>query len=292
MGPKRRKLNNKKPPTPSPEDSEPTEETPQPQPMDVETFTISFPEKKDKLITCQRRGQTRTRPEDGHDSKDGARLIFTHGAGGGLEAAAIKDFSTGFARTGEIVCFKGTLHMPSRIKAFGAVMEHEAGEQDSSEGVKMALGGRSMGARAAAMTASLPDYEGRVEAVVLVSFPLMSDKGESREEVLLGLPGEVDVLLISGDRDSMCELAKLEEVVGKMLGRVWMVVVEGASHGMELRKSDGDGKEMREMSGGISARWLESRDEEKRFARIRWDGEEGRVVEEGWQEKWGTEVED
>ena len=81
---------------------------------------------KDKEIVCQQRGPSNT-----------PKLIFTHGAGGGLSAAATKDFAEGFAEHSPIVSFQGSMNLQSRTRGFQAVLEHEK--------VDSALGGRSMG---------------------------------------------------------------------------------------------------------------------------------------------------
>nr|POE63604.1 hypothetical protein CFP56_04507 [Quercus suber] len=223
MAHKRRKLNADAPsPTRPPLDPQPTPST---APV-TETFSLPFPDKPDKSIPCIRQQPA----EGGGGSPSGAsapaRLVFTHGAGGGLTSAAVQDFSRGFAREAGLVCFQGTLHLGSRVKAFAA--------------------------------------------------------GERREEVLRGIPEGVDVLFVSGDRDGMCDLTDLRGVVRRMKGRVWLMVVQGADHGMELKGKGDGGRVVREKTGEVAARWLETRDEATRHGLIRRDEDEGKVVEAGW----------
>ncbi|KAK5124026.1 hypothetical protein LTR85_002223 [Meristemomyces frigidus] len=216
-----------------------------------------------KAIVCERRGMV------GKPS-----LIWTHGAGGGLEAPATKDFADGFAARASIVSFKGAMNLVSRTKVFHAVIEHE--------GFDAALGGRSMGARAACIAAT--QEERQTKALVLVSFPLIGGtKGDSREQILLDLPEEIDVLLISGTKDSMCDLEQLAAVTAKMNARCWMVVVQAANHGMDWKWKD-SAQQMRRMTGALAAEWLESRDRSKRHCVIRWDEEAGQIQCEGWKE--------
>ena len=73
-------------------------------------------------------------------------MVFTHGAGGGLQAPAVANFVSGFANVMPIVCFQGNMNLASRTKMF------EAGCED--QGYAKCLGGRSMGARAAVMAAT------------------------------------------------------------------------------------------------------------------------------------------
>ena len=55
-------------------------------------------------------------------------------------------FADGFSQKGSpVICFQGTMNLVSRVKGFHAVIKHEKAEN-------AALGGRSMGARAAVVT--------------------------------------------------------------------------------------------------------------------------------------------
>lgn len=169
-------------------------------------FSVPF---RDKSIICEQRGGTTPQHHP--------CLIFTHGAGGGLNNPATKDFAVGFAHLGPVVGFQGTMNLQSRVKTFNAVTEHL---QWSG-----ALGGRSMGARAAVMARTE-----ETKALVLVSYPLIGGKrGDVRDRILLGLPSDVDVLFVIGADDNMCPKGQLDEVVGKMKARTWMVQVEGQS---------------------------------------------------------------
>lgn len=215
-----------------------------------------------KPIQCERHGSTASKPD----------LIFTHGAGGGLTAPALQDFAAGFAKTSNMVMFKGNMNLKSRISSFQRVMEHED--------CHPALGGRSMGARAACLAAQ--HSQGNITALVLVSFPLVgAQKGDSREKVLLDLPADVDVLFVSGTEDSMCELDDLRAVAGRMQARSWIVEIEGADHGMAIVPQAGS-QPVRARTGEIAAEWLRGRDEGKRSFLLGWDEEEGVVVSEGW----------
>ncbi|KAK5137676.1 hypothetical protein LTR08_007971 [Meristemomyces frigidus] len=227
--------------------------------IDVEHFEISH---NDKTVPCERRGKA------GKPS-----LIFTHGAGGGLGAPAAKDFADGFAAKASIVSFKGAMNLPSRTKTFHAVMEHE--DFDA------ALGGRSMGARAACIAATQQDRQ--TKALVLVSFPLVGGKRqESRAQILLDLPESVDVLFISGTRDTMCDVEQLEGVISRMASPSWLVTIDAANHGMDWKWKES--AQMKRLTGAIAANWLESRDKSKRRCLVRWDEEVGGIKNEGWKE--------
>lgn len=227
----------------------------------VEHFEVPFNEKS---IICERRG------------KGKPSLIFTHGAGGGLSNPATKDFADGFAEVASVVTFQGTMNLQNRFRTFNSVIENE--HFDS------ALGGRSMGARAATIAASQDDRD--TKALVLVSFPLVGGKkGESRESILLDLPEGVDALFITGSKDAMCSLEHLRKVMGTMKARSWLLEVEGADHSMSW-KPKATVEAMRKMTGAVAARWLTHRDSRKQYSCIRMDEESGEVVHTGWVERF------
>lgn len=220
-------------------------------------FTVTS---KGKDIKCERRGD---------DNKPA--LIFTHGAGGGLSNAATKDFADGFAEVSPVVSFQGNMNLKGRVNSFQAVIEHED--------VKPALGGRSMGARAAVIAANQPDSG--IEAVVLASFPMVgAQKGDSREQILFDLPENIDVLFISGSNDSMCGMEHLRTVTKKMKARSWIVEVQGADHGMSIKSKAGV-QPIRRYQGNLAAKWLAERDASKRHCSLSWSNDE--IQCSGWE---------
>ena len=225
----------------------------------VQTFTLPY---KGKEVICERRG-TGVKPA----------LIFTHGAGGGLSNPAMKEFADGFAEVSPVVCFQGTMNLKSRIDTFQTVVEHED--------TQPALGGRSMGARAAVLTAQQTQFN--IKALVLASYPMVgAQKGDSRERILLDLPEEIDVLFITGTKDSMCDLKHLHNVIEKMKARSWVLEVQGADHGMSFTPKAGV-QPIRKESGTIAAHWQLERDESKCYCSLSWSAKDGKVVSTGWQ---------
>ena len=227
---------------------------------DYQTFTIPF---NGKEIICER-----------HGAKGKLSLIFTHGAGGGISNPATQEFAAGFADVSPITLFQGTMNLQSRIKTFNAVLDH--GD------VPSALGGRSMGARAAVVTAQQQsDLE--IKALVLVSFPMVgAQKSDSREQILLDLPEGIDVLFIVGSNDSICDMKHLRTVIGKMKARSWIVEVQGADHGMSIKPKNAV-HPMRKETGTIAANWLAERDEGKRYCSLSWRSADEKVSSTGWQ---------
>ena len=233
------------------------------------TFEVTFPSKP---IPC-----TLTSPDDLHDGRDGdthacpaksknPALIFTHGAGGDLNVDAVRHFRLGFAAQLPIVCFQGNMNLKSRVKMFSAVVE---AQPDSFN-----LGGRSMGARAATMAITESTHH-----LVLVSYPLHTAK-DLRDAILLALPQSIKVIFVIGDRDSMCDLHRLEQVRAKMKCKTWRVVVQGADHGMHI-KPRAASADVVEKSGEVVATWITQSSEDKREGLISWDDQKG-AAWSGW----------
>ncbi|KAL8893608.1 MAG: hypothetical protein Q9192_005101 [Flavoplaca navasiana] len=180
-----------------------------------------------------------------------SKLIFTHGAGGSLAYPAIANFSNGFSCQMPALCFQGNFNLGSRTKMFSAVI--------SNQEAPTSLGGRSMGARAAVMAAT----------------------DQTEHLILYDISPSVKVIFVSGDRDSMCNLPKLDEVRLKMKCQTWRVVVEGADHGMDVKP-----KKLTEavgiMTGEVVAGWIKGNDDSRREGRIFGD-DDGEVKWTGWE---------
>ena len=83
------------------------------------------------------------------------------------------------------------------------------------------------------------------------------------------------MLSVSGDQDGMCDLAELKEVRARMKAKSWMVLVEGADHGMAVKpkkRIDEVGK----LTGRLASRQLDERDDEKTGREIGWDSGNGK----------------
>lgn len=233
--------------------------------MDRQTLEISY---SPKPIQCTLSSHTGTKK--GKLSKNTApttALIFTHGAGGTLSSDAIANFSSGFAAHAPILCFQGNMNLKSRVRMYSAVIEDQS--------FSTCLGGRSMGARAAVMAAT-----NATERLVLVSYPLHTDK-ETRDEILLELAPSMKVIFVIGSRDSMCNLGQLEIVRGRMKCATWLVVVQEADHGMTVKPNKGT-EAVGKMTGEVVARWIDECDEKLTEGRVSWDGEEERAEWSGW----------
>ncbi|KAL8805531.1 MAG: hypothetical protein Q9182_001900 [Xanthomendoza sp. 2 TL-2023] len=195
-------------------------------------------------------------------------LIFTHGAGGTLASAAIANFTTGFSHHLSLLCFQGTMHLPTRTKTFPTITHHQNLPPTTP------LGGRSMGARAAIMAATP-----KTTHLILISYPLQTATA-TRDQILLHIHPSTHVLFVSGDRDPMCHLPRLESVRARMQCPTWRIVVEGADHGMDVRPrkfTEAVGVKV----GEIVAAWIRGRDESRREGKIFCTGD-GEVEWTGW----------
>ena len=200
-------------------------------------------------------------------------LIFTHGAGGNLQSDAIANFTDGFSshsRQSSILCFQGNMNLKSRVKMFSEVIA-----SDVNVHTPRCLGGRSMGARAAVM-AAMED----TSHLALVSYPLHNAK-ETRDQILLDLPAKIKVIFVSGDRDEMCDLERLEEVRKKMKCKTWRITVQNADHGMKVQPKAGI-REVGKKTGDVVAMWLMSSDTSLREGKITWNTDTKTAQWSGW----------
>ena len=148
------------------------------------------------------------------------------------------------------------MNLASRVKMFSEVMRNQ--------NFATCLGGRSMGARAA-VTAATRD----TQQLVLVSYPLHTNK-ETRDQILLDIEPDVNLLFVVGDRDHMCALSRLQTVRNKMKCKTWLLVVQGADHGMSMIPKSATAA-IGIKTGAIAAEWIMARDDSKREGRLSWD---------------------
>lgn len=209
------------------------------------------------------------------------KLIFTHGAGGSLQAEAVVNFVYGFASNDTmptILCFRGNMNLPSRVKMFNSVLEarNDSLKQEARLS-PICLGGRSMGARAAVMAATKDTTH-----LALVSYPLHTNK-EVRDQILLDLPASMKVVFVSGSHDQMCDLERLENARRQMKCKTWIIVVQGADHGMNVRPKSATRKVGR-MTGALVAAWLDRCDEKLTEGTISWESDNSAVRWSGWSQ--------
>jgi len=208
-----------------------------------------------------------------HPPTDPPVLIFTHGASGNLQTPSLWNFGDGFGRSKPILLFQGSMNLKSRTSMFTSIIAY----LKPTSSTPVTLGGRSMGARAAVM-AALEDKT--IKTLILASYPLTGQKGATRDQILLELDEGVDVLFISGSKDSMCDLDELREVMKKMKARTWLREVEGADHGMAVKPNKHTAA-VGKITGRVAATWMDERESLSRDEVLTWAEE----VEEDVKDK-------
>lgn len=225
-------------------------------------FEVPF---RSKAITCVRSYNEHSHGQETESNQTRIpSLIFTHGAGGNLASAGISNFTSGFATRLPILCFQGNINLKSRVNMFSEVMKDQK--------FATSLGGRSMGARAAVLAAT-----SETENLVLASYPLHTNK-DTRDQILLDISPSTKVLFIEGDKDSMCDLSRLDAVRKKMKCKTWLLVVQGADHGMSLSPKSAVAQ-IGLKTGEIAAEWIKAPDNECCESKVFWDEE---VRWNGW----------
>ena len=202
-------------------------------------------------------------------------VIATHGAGGTSLSPATAQFCAGLVASSDgsssgvettashpptllVLAFDGVSHLASRVKSFTAVIDYVSVSNRLQDG-SIALAGRSMGCRAAAMAfAQAHKTNAKLSSYLLLSsYPLLGKNEDIRRQVLLDLPEEAVVLFLSGSRDDMCPILALEGLLRDTAFGAHqrdLLVLEGLDHGLQA-------------ATGISARGVTKKDLADRVGR-------------------------
>ncbi|MEO9013709.1 MAG: alpha/beta family hydrolase [Terrimesophilobacter sp.] len=168
-----------------------------------------------------------------------AVLWLGHGAGGGIEARDLAALAAGLPERGITVIryeqpwrVAGRRVAPRPAALDAAWLETVDPVRELTGELPLVIGGRSAGARVACRTAAAT---GAV-ALVCLSFPLHPPGKPERSRLAELLLPRVPVLVLQGERDAFGTAAELSaEVAGT--GRIRVVAVPGADHGMKVRTS-------------------------------------------------------
>jgi hypothetical protein len=165
-------------------------------------------------------------------------FVFAHGAGGGTAHPWMQGWVTRLSEVGSVRSFdypymeagrKAPDRLPKLLARHAEVLaEVRAAHPDSP----VFLAGKSMGSRVGCHLA----VEEAVAGVICFGYPLVGQKGQVRDEVLLQL--RLPVLFIQGTRDRLCPLDVLAEVRPRMQAETRLHVVHGGDHSLKLRKMD------------------------------------------------------
>ena len=178
------------------------------------------------------------------DKTLGTGVITAHGMGNDMENELLVAFTDGLAAAGyPTLRFnfpykeKGLKAPDSQKKLEGtwtAVFRHF--QKNSTVNVKHIIAaGKSMGGRVASQLVAekrLP-----VEGLIFLGYPLhpANDQSKIRDAHLYQV--ELPMLFFAGTRDSLCNLAKLRNVLSKLCAPWELEIIDGGDHSFHIRKS-------------------------------------------------------
>ncbi|PVH89429.1 hypothetical protein DL98DRAFT_355881, partial [Cadophora sp. DSE1049] len=184
-------------------------------------------------------------------------MIFTHGRGSKLDNEAIVAFMEGWARTQTSLNFEELGDLNTRAGIFRALM--------LAYPSATSLGGRSMGARAAARGSMYSP----ARTLIMFTYPLIRGLDERYEE-LLELKSDVDVLFVVGDSDALCHEMHLNAIRKRMRARTWWVRMIDGDHALWYDPNE-KRNALCNIAGQIAAQWNVSRDPELTELTLDWD---------------------
>lgn len=179
-----------------------------------------------------------------------AHLILAHGAGTDQRHRVMTALARGIAARGVGVTTFNFLYTeqgrrspdraPVLIDTWRAVVADVAGRLDP--GVRLAIGGKSMGGRMASMLLAEPESGpavSRISGLVLLGYPL-HPPGRPDQLRTAHLPAlRVPVLLVQGTRDPFGTREEVEPIFRALPTRVDFEFIEGGDHGFAVPRSRG-----------------------------------------------------
>lgn len=169
-------------------------------------------------------------------------FLFAHGAGAPSSSAWMRRFATLLGELGRVRTFdypylrdRGSRgrKAPDKLDDLIAAHQLELGalRGDLEPGDRVVLAGKSMGSRVGCHLSLIEPVSG----LVCFGYPLRSQSGKLRDEVLLAL--RAPVLFVQGTRDALCPLDELERVRPRMQAPSELFVVESGDHSLEVTKT-------------------------------------------------------
>ena len=178
--------------------------------------------------------------------KGRAAVIVAHGAGNDMENPLLVAFADGLARAGYPTLRFNFLYkekgkkVPDRLEVLERVWlsAYAFFKSQSEPAASQIIGaGKSMGGRIASQLVA----EGRlpVDRLIFLGYPLHppGKKDKLRDAHLYRI--QIPLLFFSGTRDPLCDLEKLNTVLGKLDISWALDVIEGGDHSFKTLKSSG-----------------------------------------------------
>ncbi len=163
-------------------------------------------------------------------------ILFAHGAGAPSTSPWMEAWVARLATLGKVVRFDypyiaagKKLPDPQEV----LVEAHRAALAKAMLGHRgpIVLAGKSLGGRMGCQLA----LEAPVAALVCLGYPLVSQSGKMRDEVLVAL--RTPILFVQGERDALCPLDKLEAVRRRMQAPSEVHVIGDGDHSLETSKA-------------------------------------------------------
>lgn len=199
---------------------------------------------------------------DGPGGPDGAKalLVLGHGSGTNMRHRFMEELSDALNGAG-IATFrfnypyseKGGGGMDGEKVRLATVRAAIDTAAEHAEGLPVFAGGHSMSGRMFSMACANAPIEG-LRGIVFFAFPLHAGKKNTeRAEHLKAV--EVPMLFLSGQRDSMADLALLEPVVDG-LEHATLHIVDTADHGFKVLKRRNTDEPVMEELARVAAGWM------------------------------------
>jgi predicted alpha/beta-hydrolase family hydrolase len=182
---------------------------------------------------------------EGHQAGEGTGVILAHGAGNDMEHSLIVTLSRGLAEAGYVTL---RFNFPYREKGRRAPdpqdtlvltwqSVHQFIKGHSRYGTaEIVAAGKSMGGRVAAQMVA----DGLLPAnrLVFLGYPLHPPMKKERLRDAHLYRINIPMLFFVGTRDSLCDLAALQGVLGRLQAPADLETIDGGDHSFHLRKSD------------------------------------------------------
>ncbi len=195
-----------------------------------------------------------------------ACYVFAHGAGAGMEHAFMAAIARGLAQRGIAALRFQFPYMargsrrpdpPKVAQDSVRAAVHEAAKR--LPGVPLFAGGKSYGGRMTSQAQAAGPLAG-VRGIVFVGFPLHPAGKPSVERAGHLAEVRVPMLFLQGTRDTLADLALMQETTVRLGSRATLHVVEGGDHSFHvLARSGRNDAEVRKELLDTMAGWMKSR---------------------------------
>lgn len=159
--------------------------------------------------------------------------VLAHGAGAPSSSDWMRATRRRLARIGPVVGFdypymRSGRRRPDRMPTLLRAHRVAWARARRRHGEPVFLAGKSMGSRVGCHLALAVDVAG----LVCFGYPLVSQSGKLRDEVLCAL--RTPILFLQGTRDPLCPLDRLAEVRRRMRAPSTLHVVDGGDHSLRV----------------------------------------------------------